>query len=542
MPKPTFVTELETSWSAQTGQTKTLGSLSLVAGDILVGLAGSENTFSQHAPLTITGGTGVTWTNRQQSTTGGGTAYARGYTGACASTNSATPVVTKPNNTDSVAFGETVFQFRDSDGVGNTNIARSTGAPSVSLTTTQDNSAVCCIVVDYNAANGTSRTWRSSGVGTATERSYFRNAANYTVYAAVWEDVGTAGAKTFGLTAPTGQAFDIIAIEIKGTSGSTQNLAGTADGTSTTTALLSTTKVFAGAADGLSTTAGILGVTYVFAGSATGLSSAVGAVGLSLPLAGSAAGQSTTTADLSRGITFAGSAIGQASADAAFSLSLVFAGSSTGLSSTLGALSVATTFAGSAAGITTTTGVLSTTRNFAGSATGQATADAAVSVALVFAGSATGTSTTIAAFAGDSRLIGTSDGTSTAQAALSVNIALAGAAAGLSTTQADLRPERNFAGSAVGASTASASLALGVEFAGSAIGQSTATASLAVAVIFAASASGSSSAIGDIKLVGEFETTPGPYEVTAIDVFTPGLRRWALFIQSEQTVFLGGQE
>lgn len=227
MPKPTFVAELETTWTAQGGQTKTLGSLSLVTGDILVGMLASEgNNSSTQVPLTISGGTGVTWTSRQASTTagGGGSAYARGYTGACASTNTATPVVTKLNGTDIVAFGETVFQFRDSDGVGTSNIARSTGAPSVSLTTTQDNSAVCAICVDYNAADGASRTWRSSGVGSATERTYFRDGSLYTVYGAVWEDVGTAGAKTFGLTAPSGQAYDIVVIEILGTASAAASL------------------------------------------------------------------------------------------------------------------------------------------------------------------------------------------------------------------------------------------------------------------------------------------------------------------------------
>lgn len=354
---------------------------------------------------------------------------------------------------------------------------------------------------------------------------------------------GATGAKTVTVSQGDNRPWMAGLIALRASSGgSTQNLAGTADGTSTTTALLSTTKVFAGTATGLSTTAGALGVTYVFAGSATGLSTTTGLLGLSLPFAGSAAGQATADANLSRQITFAGSAIGQATADGAVSVSLVFAASSTGLSSALGAFNINTVFAGSAAGLSTTTSVLSLARNFAGSATGVATADAAVSVALVFAGSAAGTSTTIAAFAGDSRLIGTSDGIATAQAALSVNIALAGAASGLSTAEADLRPERNFAGAATGSSTTTASLALGVAFAASATGQSTAVASLGVAVAFAASAVGSSSAIGDLRLVGEFETTPGPYEVTAIDVFSPGLRRWAIFIQSEQTVFLGGQE
>jgi len=39
------------------------------------------------------------------------------------------------------------------------------------------------------------------------------------VYVAYYPDAGTAGSKTVGLSAPTGQQYSIVAVEIKGTAG-----------------------------------------------------------------------------------------------------------------------------------------------------------------------------------------------------------------------------------------------------------------------------------------------------------------------------------
>jgi hypothetical protein len=95
----------------------------------------------------------------------------------------------------------------------------------LALTTTGANSAVINIVGDWNAVDGASRVWRtinsitpSSGAG--TEGLYLLDTGLATIYSARWTDVGAAGSKTTGLSAPTGQKYSIIAIEVLGSASS----------------------------------------------------------------------------------------------------------------------------------------------------------------------------------------------------------------------------------------------------------------------------------------------------------------------------------
>lgn len=120
-------------------------------------------------------------------------------------------------------WGFTALRFSGSDGFGASAKTNVDGAaPSLDITTQQDNSAIVVMVGDWNAVDGSSRTWRTVNGITPTaanslERVYARDAVNYTVYVAYYSDAGTAGTKTVGLSAPTGQKYSIIAIEVKGT-------------------------------------------------------------------------------------------------------------------------------------------------------------------------------------------------------------------------------------------------------------------------------------------------------------------------------------
>jgi hypothetical protein len=118
-------------------------------------------------------------------------------------------------------WGLGYFVHRGSDGIGNSNKANASGAPSVSLTTAAANSAVIAFLGDWNAAATTGKTWRTvnsvtPSVGNGAEKLATVDSGIYTVYAAVWNDVGAAGANTYGMTAPTGQKYSIIVIEVKG--------------------------------------------------------------------------------------------------------------------------------------------------------------------------------------------------------------------------------------------------------------------------------------------------------------------------------------
>lgn len=220
---PTFVAEHETSWtSTSTGTAKTASHTTLV-GDILAILMAGENG-STTLGLT-SGGTG-TYVNQENVGSGGNDAKAKidtAVTGISAQTFNTSVTMSAGGNR---FWGYNSLQFRGSDGIGAAESAVPAGnaAPTLAITTTQDNSAIAVIVVDWNAVDGATRTWRAVNsitptLGNNLERTYFRDAAAYTVYVAYYSDAGTAGAKTVGLSAPAGQHYATAAVEIKGTAG-----------------------------------------------------------------------------------------------------------------------------------------------------------------------------------------------------------------------------------------------------------------------------------------------------------------------------------
>lgn len=211
---PTFVGEHETVWNTGGGADKSV-TWTPTAGNILVAFAMSED-----AGTTISISGGPTWTLAQSHTVASNcTCYV--WT-ATAGSGSITPTFSPAGSNGNQVFGANVLEFSGSDGVGASNKAQTTGGPSLGLTTLGDNSAIVVASSDYLAVDGTSRTWRTVNSVTPTsgnglEVTYFRSAANYTVYGAYYSDAGAAGAKTVGLSAPTGQQYSIIAVEVKGT-------------------------------------------------------------------------------------------------------------------------------------------------------------------------------------------------------------------------------------------------------------------------------------------------------------------------------------
>lgn len=222
MAAPTFVSETETAWNTNSTP-KTSGSISVQAGDVLVGVGVVEGSESPTWNGTFTGGS-LTWTERQEVAVTDYPAITAA-TAVAASTTSLTTSLARTAGGSNLVFGQTTFAFRGSDGVGasaKTNV--NGGAPSLNITTTQDNSAIVVVVGDWNAVDGASRTWRAvNGVtptaGNGYERSYFYSSADYTVYVAYYPDAGAAGTKTVGLSAPGSQKYSIVAIEVKGAAG-----------------------------------------------------------------------------------------------------------------------------------------------------------------------------------------------------------------------------------------------------------------------------------------------------------------------------------
>ena len=244
---PTFIQEVETSWTTNTSSVASVNtaSFNVTAGDVLVA---TGITSDNAATLAIDDNTSTSanWINQKTVSVA---AYDWVGTWTKIVTNTEAMTVTfSRTGSGAILYGGSVITFRGSDGVGassKTNVL--SGAPSLALTTLADNSAIVVANGDWSAADGASRTWRTvnSIIPTAAnglERTYFRDSSQYTNYIAYYNDAGTAGAKTTGLSAPGSQKYSITAVEIKGTAPAGITVSGTAYATDETTALITTSR------------------------------------------------------------------------------------------------------------------------------------------------------------------------------------------------------------------------------------------------------------------------------------------------------------
>jgi hypothetical protein len=195
--------------NADTQVLHTTSAFQVAAGDLLVAYSAAEDSVLDLG--TPTGG-GLTWTAIN-------TIDANGYgeIRAWYAVASATKAISSLSftSTSSQHYISTVMIFRNTSGVGASNKANTTGVPSLSLTTTKANSSVIVLNVDWNVVNGSSRSWLTSP-GTFYENVYLFLTGAWTVYGGFFPDVGAIGSKTVGLSAPGGQQYSIMAIEIKG--------------------------------------------------------------------------------------------------------------------------------------------------------------------------------------------------------------------------------------------------------------------------------------------------------------------------------------
>jgi plastocyanin len=206
-PSPTFINEYETSWNSATTP-KTTASFSVQAGDVLVASAMTED-----APITasISGGS-LTWT-QQQVVNVNGYGWLSIWTATVDINKTMTVTFTRGGRVGD--YGGNVLQFRNARGIGasaKANVA--SGTPTLNLTTTQSNSAIVVANVDWTALSGASRTWRTNA-GSFTERSYAAVSGAYTIYSGYHANAGLIGTYAVGLSAPAGQKYSIVAVEVR---------------------------------------------------------------------------------------------------------------------------------------------------------------------------------------------------------------------------------------------------------------------------------------------------------------------------------------
>jgi hypothetical protein len=177
------------------------------AGSIVVAYVVSAD-----AQVTHTGVTGLTFTKRVDVGTSGSTTRNSLWT----ATGAGSAVTVTAAFTGSQARGLFVDVWTGTQLAATPatdSVVGGSGAPTDTITTVAANSVVAWSCGDWAQITGT-RTYRSS----ATETAYKTLTGNYTAETA-WQSAVTAGSQTYGLTAPTGQTYTMVAIELQDSGG-----------------------------------------------------------------------------------------------------------------------------------------------------------------------------------------------------------------------------------------------------------------------------------------------------------------------------------
>jgi len=364
MAAPLFVSYTATAYNSSTSP-KATASISVVAGDILVAtsdMEGYDTTGGQTAVIVPTGGS-LTWTSQQEVLVNNYNVVRVSTAVASSTTSFAVTFTESGSDPSSLFWGGSVTVWRNSDGVGASSKTNVSGAaPSLSITTTQDESAIVTANGDWNAVDGTSRTWRTVNSVTPTsgngyEKLYFRDAARYAAYAATYPDAGTAGAKTVGLSAPGGQKYSIAALEIKGTA-SSGAITGSTSAAFSASGVLQGAGVLAGASAASFTPVGVLRGSGALAGATAAAFTPVGVLRGTGALAGSSAAAFAPTGTLRGTGALAGTSAATFSASGTFTSNEALTGAISVAFTTAGVLRGTGILAGSSAAAFSTAGVL----------------------------------------------------------------------------------------------------------------------------------------------------------------------------------------
>lgn len=194
--------------------TKAIACVNVPPASLLVAVTMSGQSASTTTNV-VTDSTGLTWTNRQENATAntGDASVSTAYFAA----GGTTTVTVTASGSQSSGCRTLVYAVTGHDEAtfgGASVIATSTtGTANVSLTTTRENSLVIVGVADYNSVDGNGRSWRKPGISWAED--FYGNFGGGTTYFAHSIRPAT-GAATEGLLSPSGQAYGIIAIEVRG--------------------------------------------------------------------------------------------------------------------------------------------------------------------------------------------------------------------------------------------------------------------------------------------------------------------------------------
>ena len=200
-----FVTSSASSYSG-TGSPRSASAVTVQSGDVLVVVGGGSDGTTLNTP-TSSGVSLSSWTLRRSYAVG--TSYGTIYlwTATANASGSSTISVSRNTSGTNTNYGFTVLVYRGVDQIGDDAVGNaSSGAPSLNLTVSQ-NAHVVFGATDFNPASGT-ETYLGNG-DAVTDVT-----ANNRFYVGRYE-AQNAGTRGYGLSAPTGQKWAAVAIELE---------------------------------------------------------------------------------------------------------------------------------------------------------------------------------------------------------------------------------------------------------------------------------------------------------------------------------------
>jgi hypothetical protein len=217
-----------TSGAANVGATLVSGNIVVAVGDVLIVKAGTSSAVTATngaTPSTVQDSLVNTWGAAKVLGTNSGSNGGTGLWAATvtvAGTTTITVNFTRSGTSSNANFEWeqwTGAQLAGTPATNATNYSGVTGAPSGAITTVAAGSVVSWMDNDFAAIAPGTPTYRT-GSGTVTQETIEDQSGigQYVTYHA-WQTTTSTGSQTYGLSAPTGQSWQLLAIEIQASSG-----------------------------------------------------------------------------------------------------------------------------------------------------------------------------------------------------------------------------------------------------------------------------------------------------------------------------------
>jgi hypothetical protein len=209
---PTPGTLQQTTWANRaTSATFSPTGIAVSTGDLIVAFVTSEN---QPYFATIADSMGHTWT-LQEDLNVASNARVQIWTAIANGNGTCTVTFTRDADVSTKWIGGAVRKWSSHGGIGSHTKGNGTATTGLAFTSQEDNSAWQVVNADWAGVDGTVRTWLTEA-GSLTEGTYERLSTAGTSYSGIHPDAGDEGTHSVGLSAPSGQTWGIVVLEILG--------------------------------------------------------------------------------------------------------------------------------------------------------------------------------------------------------------------------------------------------------------------------------------------------------------------------------------